>query len=144
MPPDAASKTSKKKSLSDAALRAAKSAEKPYKIAAGGGLYLEVTPTGKKLWRWKYRYPARDESSGAVRWKENRFAIGAYPDVLFITSEHIHAELGEILSGARPGRTSPDQITLYKSVGVAVQDAVAAQLVLNAARQQQIGREIDI
>ncbi len=61
-----------------------------------------------------------------------------------ITREHIHAELGEILSGARPGRTSPEQITLYKSVGVAVQDAVAAQLVLDAARQQKIGREIDI
>ena len=61
-----------------------------------------------------------------------------------MTRKHIHAELGEILSGARPGRTSPEQITLYKSVGVAVQDAVAAQLVLDAARQQNIGREIDI
>ena len=39
-------------------------------------------------------------------------------------------ELGEIISGARPGRTSPDQITLYKSVGVAVQDAAAVGLVL--------------
>src|SRR3954454_19159272 len=39
-------------------------------------------------------------------------------------------ELGEIISGARPGRTGPDQITLYKSVGVAVQDAAAVGLVL--------------
>ena len=39
-------------------------------------------------------------------------------------------ELGEVLSGARPGRTDPDQITLYKSVGVAVQDAAAVGLVL--------------
>ena len=39
-------------------------------------------------------------------------------------------ELGEIISGARPGRTDPDQITLYKSVGVAVQDAAAVGLVL--------------
>ena len=39
-------------------------------------------------------------------------------------------ELGEIISGVRPGRTDPAQITLYKSVGVAVQDAAAVGLVL--------------
>jgi ornithine cyclodeaminase len=39
-------------------------------------------------------------------------------------------ELGEIISGARPGRTDPDQITLYTSVGGAVQDAAAVGLVL--------------
>ncbi len=61
-----------------------------------------------------------------------------------IGEEHIHAEIGELISGARPGRTSPDQITLYKSVGVAVQDAVAAHLVLEAAEQQGGGREIPI
>ena len=61
-----------------------------------------------------------------------------------ITKEHIHAEVGEVVSGARPGRTSPEQITLYKSVGVAVQDAVAAQLVLDAARRSGVGREIEI
>ncbi len=44
----------------------------------------------------------------------------------------VHAELGEIIDGARPGRTDPDQITLYKSVGVAVQDAAAVALVLAA------------
>jgi alanine dehydrogenase len=59
-----------------------------------------------------------------------------------IGKEHIHAEIGELISGARPGRTSPDQITLYKSVGIAVQDAVAAHLVLEAAQQQGVGREI--
>ena len=42
-------------------------------------------------------------------------------------------ELGEIVAGTHPGRTSEDQITLYKSVGVAVQDLAAAALVLTAA-----------
>jgi alanine dehydrogenase len=42
-------------------------------------------------------------------------------------------ELGEIVAGTRPGRTSSDQVTLYKSVGVAVQDLAAAALVLTAA-----------
>jgi ornithine cyclodeaminase len=61
-----------------------------------------------------------------------------------IGEEHIHAEIGELISGARPGRTSPDQITLYKSVGVAVQDAVAAHLVLEAAEQQGVGKEMQL
>ncbi|MER7482644.1 ornithine cyclodeaminase family protein [Streptomyces sp. NPDC126510] len=59
-----------------------------------------------------------------------------------ITAEHVHAELGELVVGSKPGRASTDQITLYKSVGVAVQDAAAASLVLTAARQQAIGEEI--
>jgi ornithine cyclodeaminase len=61
-----------------------------------------------------------------------------------IGEEHIHAEIGELISGARPGRTSPHQITLYKSVGVAVQDAVAAHLVLEAAERQGVGRDVGI
>jgi alanine dehydrogenase len=51
-------------------------------------------------------------------------------------------EVGEIIAGSKPGRTDLDQITLYKSVGVAVQDAVAAALVLKAAQKQGIGREV--
>lgn len=61
-----------------------------------------------------------------------------------ITASHIHAEIGELLSGTRAGRTSSDQVTLYKSVGVAVQDAVAARLVLDAARQRGVGTEVAV
>jgi len=53
-------------------------------------------------------------------------------------------ELGELVSGTRKGRTSEDQITLYKSVGVAVQDAAAASLVLAAARERLMGQEIQL
>jgi ornithine cyclodeaminase len=60
-----------------------------------------------------------------------------------ITADHIHAELGELVTGARPGRTAPEQITLYKSGGVAVQDAAAAALVL-AANERGIGREVSL
>jgi ornithine cyclodeaminase len=42
-------------------------------------------------------------------------------------------ELGEVIAGTLPGRTSDDELTLYKSVGVAVQDLAAAALVLAAA-----------
>ncbi|WP_407289106.1 ornithine cyclodeaminase family protein [Streptomyces sp. BP-8] len=59
-----------------------------------------------------------------------------------ITEAHVHAELGELLNGSKPGRSSHDQITLYKSVGVAAQDAAAAALVVAAAREQSIGSEV--
>lgn len=61
-----------------------------------------------------------------------------------ITAAHVHAELGEIVAKTRPGRTDDHQITLYKSVGVAVEDAAAAALVLRLARERGIGREIQI
>jgi alanine dehydrogenase len=53
-------------------------------------------------------------------------------------------ELGELVNGSKQGRTSEDQVTLYKSVGVAVQDAAAASLVLAAARERSIGQEIQL
>jgi alanine dehydrogenase len=54
------------------------------------------------------------------------------------------AELGEVLNGSRRGRTTPVEITLYKSVGVAVQDLAAAALVLAAARERGTGLEIEL
>jgi integrase len=57
--------------LSDVAIRKAKPAAKPYKLADSGGMYLLVNPTGSKLWRWKYR------AAG----KEKLLALGAYPDI---------------------------------------------------------------
>lgn len=59
-----------------------------------------------------------------------------------ITADHVHAEIGELLTGSKPGRSSRDQITLYKSVGVAAQDAAAAALVVAAARKQSVGSEV--
>jgi ornithine cyclodeaminase len=53
-------------------------------------------------------------------------------------------ELGELASGSRTGRGSADEITLYKSVGVAVQDLAAAALVLQAARERNIGLEFEL
>ena len=61
-----------------------------------------------------------------------------------MTREHVHAELGELVSGVRPGRANAAQITLYKSVGVAVQDAAAAAMILEAARRDRVGRVIDV
>ncbi len=52
------------------------------------------------------------------------------------------AELGEILNGTATGRSHPEEITFFKSVGVAVQDAAAAQLALANARRLGLGSEV--
>jgi len=54
------------------------------------------------------------------------------------------AELGELVSGTKRGRATPVEITLYKSVGIAVQDLAAAALVLAAAREREVGLEIEL
>ena len=48
-------------------------------------------------------------------------------------------EIGEVLLGRRPGRTSADEITVYKAMGHVVEDIVAAEVVLRAARQRGVG-----
>ena len=59
-----------------------------------------------------------------------------------IKAEDINTELGEILLGRKPGRKSPDEITLFKSVGIAVQDAMAAQAALENAQKLGLGQTI--
>jgi alanine dehydrogenase len=61
---------------------------------------------------------------------------GLGPDV-------IHAELGEVLAGLRPGRTDFEQITLFGSVGLACQDLAAGWHAYTFARQRGIGRGVD-
>jgi len=58
------------------------------------------------------------------------------------TADHIHAEIGEIVTGHRTARTAADQITLFKSVGVAVQDAFAARLARRNADTQSLGQRV--
>lgn len=60
----------------------------------------------------------------------------------FIGREHIHAELGELVLGRKTGRTDDRQITFFKSVGLAVQDAVAARFALENAGRLKLGQEV--
>ena len=55
--------------LADTAIRKASPRDKSYRLADGGGMYLEVMPNGSKYWRLKYR----------VAGKEKRLALGVYP-----------------------------------------------------------------
>jgi ornithine cyclodeaminase len=61
-----------------------------------------------------------------------------------IDVDHVHAELGELVAGTAKGRPDETVITLYKSVGVAVQDAAAASLVLAAATIRGAGSVVQV
>jgi len=56
-----------------------------------------------------------------------------------IGPNHIRAEIGEVLKGDRPGRTSPDEITCFKSLGLAVEDLFAAEHLYRKAREANAG-----
>lgn len=60
-----------------------------------------------------------------------------------LTWNHVHAELGEIVTGTKAGRTSPEQITFFKSVGVAVQDVVSGRIALANAEKHGLGQLVD-
>jgi ornithine cyclodeaminase len=59
-----------------------------------------------------------------------------------IGPEHIAGELGEVLIGAVEGRTDPRQVTLFKSLGLAVEDVATARAVYESARQQEAGTRV--
>jgi alanine dehydrogenase len=59
-----------------------------------------------------------------------------------ITRDHVRAELGELISHPELGRTSDAQITFFKSVGIAVQDAMAAQCALRNAAKLGLGTTV--
>ncbi len=61
-----------------------------------------------------------------------------------ISKLDIHAELGQIVNGERSGRESPEEITFFKSVGVAVQDAAAANEILRSAEAKGLGTLVEV
>lgn len=56
-----------------------------------------------------------------------------------IGPEHIRAELGEVLTGVKPGRSSPEEITLFKSLGLAVEDLASANYLYRKAKELNAG-----
>jgi hypothetical protein len=81
-------------SLTQLQIRNAKPREKPYKLADGGGLCLEVTPAGGKHWRMKYRQP---------NGKENKLHLGAFPAVSLAEAREKRNSAKQLLAtGADP------------------------------------------
>jgi len=82
------------KPLTDATIRNAKPKDKPFKLADGGGLYLEVMPAGGKSWRMKYRF------GGA----EKRVSFGMWPAVSLADARRLREEAKALLAqGIDPG-----------------------------------------
>lgn len=61
-----------------------------------------------------------------------------------IALDHFNTELGQVIAGIKPGRTSADDITFFKSVGVSVQDAMAAQIILRNGSALGLGKTIEL
>ena len=59
-----------------------------------------------------------------------------------VGDEHVVAEIGQVMAGERPGRTSATEVTLYKSLGAIVQDLVAGWFVYQAALKQNLGSNV--
>src|SRR5437870_12131532 len=75
--------------LSDIEIRKAKPSKKPLRIFDGGGLYLEVSPSGGKWWRVKYRFNG----------KKKRLSVGVYPDVGLKFARERLEETRKLLAG---------------------------------------------
>lgn len=86
--------------LTDIQVRNAKPRDKPYKLADGGGMYLEVMPTGSKFWRMSYR-----QSNG----KGNRLTFGSYPETTLAEAREKRTAARRLLrDGIDPARHRDD------------------------------------
>ena len=65
-------------------------------------------------------------------------------DQKVMTKDQVHAELGEVVAGTKPGRTSNDEIIVFDSTGMALQDVVTSALVYEKAKQQGAGITIEL
>ncbi len=82
--------------LTDTAIKNAKPGDKPIRLFDGAGLYLEVSPSGGKWWRFKYRFGG----------KEKRLSLGVYPDVNLKAARDRRDESRKLLAdGIDPGDT---------------------------------------
>jgi ornithine cyclodeaminase/alanine dehydrogenase-like protein (mu-crystallin family) len=61
-----------------------------------------------------------------------------------IDQSHFADEIGEVAAGKKPGRRSPDEVTIYKSVGIAVEDVATGAIVLQRAREKGVGTQVDL
>jgi alanine dehydrogenase len=59
-----------------------------------------------------------------------------------ITPDHVQTEIGEVLARTKPGRSKADEVTLYKSVGIAIQDVATAHLVYHKALAKNVGTHV--
>jgi ornithine cyclodeaminase/alanine dehydrogenase-like protein (mu-crystallin family) len=71
--------------------------------------------------------------------RESAFAESGNVLLAGVPREHVVGELGELVLGLVPGRRSPEQLTLFESLGLAVEDVAAARLAVERARAEGVG-----
>ena len=104
--------------LTDAKIRTTKPADRPQKLADGGGLYLEVRPTGAKLWRYRYR----------IAGKENVFAIGDYPNIGLSDARELHRKArGLVEQGIHPSHNRQAERLANNAANANTFEAVARE-----------------
>lgn len=92
--------------LTDIAARNAVAKDKDFKIADSGGLHLFVATTGRKTWRWKYRFDG----------KERRMVFGAYPDISLKRARVLRDDAKAVLRGGRdPGGETKRAAAIVKA-----------------------------
>lgn len=113
------------KPLTDTQVKTAKPKEKTYTLADGGGMYLEVSPSGSRIWRMAYR-----QADG----KSNRLTFGAYPEVsLSEAREKRSIARKQRASGLDPALVRKDERMAKAAVDVHTFEAVAREWLLRTA-----------
>jgi integrase len=104
--------------LTDAKCRSAKPSEKAYKLADGGGMYLEIMPNGGKYWRYKYR----------LHGKEKKLCIGVYPEIpLTLARDQRDQARKQVKAGIDPSQDKQDKKNLGKLTAANTFEAIARE-----------------
>jgi len=83
------------------------------------------------------------DSRESLRNEAGEFQL-AIREGLIAGEEHVRAELGEVLAGAAPGRRDDGELTLFRSLGLAIEDLAAAERAVAAARARGLGTEVEL
>jgi ornithine cyclodeaminase/alanine dehydrogenase-like protein (mu-crystallin family) len=83
------------------------------------------------------------DSRESLRSEAGEFRL-AVTEGLIHGEDHVRAELGEVLAGTAPGRRDAAELTLFRSLGLAVEDLAAAQLAVTTATEQGMGTEVEL
>jgi len=122
--------------LTDIQVKNAKPKDKPYKLADGGGLYLEVMPTGSKLWRMKFV-----QASG----KESRLSFGSYPEVSLSKARAARANARELRAAEiDPGQAKREAKQARAAAAIHTFEANARQWLLKTASDRAESTQLKI
>src|SRR5690554_1580277 len=111
--------------LTDLAIRRAKPEAKHYRMTDSAGLYIEVRPTGSKLWRYRYR----------IAGKEGTFALGVYPEVTLSAAREARDEARKLVrQGINPAHVRQAEKLNNIAEGAQTFEAIAKEFAEQKAK----------